>query len=110
MNDLKEVGEEILFENINFIGGEMLLLQFLSPVNWVKQRVQLLQCIISSHFVSRCRNTVILNTIKPLSMKIPSNPRIEEGTKRGWCTQLSCRALKTQLGQNYALHKICNAM
>ena len=35
---------------------------------------------------------------------IPSSPQIVKGTKRELCTLLFCKASKTQLYQNYALH------
>ena len=42
VHHLEQVSEEILFQYVNFLGGEILLLQFLGAVYWVKQGVQLL--------------------------------------------------------------------
>lgn len=39
-------------------------------------------------------------------MRVPSNPRIVEDTTPELCTQLSCRALKTQPGQNHVLQNL----
>lgn len=45
-----------------------------------------------------------MNTKRDSKMtRVPSNPQIVEDTKPESCTQLSCRTLRTQLGQNHVL-------